>query len=87
VSRAERFLSLKGHAWLGKDYAKLSQKQLDECAAFLQQHSELTDNEFMHQLNRWKMDQPEARTKHYPLQWGLLSQSCETKTRRRGELA
>lgn len=85
MNRHQRFLSLRSHPWLSKDFAKLTKPRMAECLAFLAEHEDLSDDEFMLRLNRWRLDDPK-RPKDYPIQWGLLSQSIETLTRRFGKV-
>ena len=84
-TRTDRFLALKTHPWLSKDFARMRAKHLTECMNFLAENAALDDDAFLLALNRWKLDQPEARDKIHPIQWGLLSQSIETRTNRKGQ--
>jgi hypothetical protein len=55
----------------------LSDKDLGECEAFIVAHDHLGGTEFAAALNRWKLDQPESRSKSYPTQWAVL---CEVNS-------
>lgn len=81
--RTSRFNNLALHPMLGRDFKKLTLSEVLECHALLESLSDLDDQSFLLRLNRWKMDQPEKRSKRHAIQWGLLSQSVETQCNRR----
>ncbi len=78
MNRLRRFESLRFHAMMGKDFKRLTRQEIDECTAFIAERAELSDSEFMHQANRWKLDQPEQRSKRHGIQWSLLISSVNT---------
>lgn len=82
MSRIHRFQSLYNHPFLSREINALPKKYIDECIQFLAQTATLTDEEYALAVNRWRLDQPELRTKWYPIQWALLTQSVEPKIRR-----
>ena len=82
-NRMHRFNELSKHPMLGKDFKKLTLSEVLECHALIKNLSDLSDDDFLLKINRWKMDQPEKRSPRHGIQWGLMAQSIETKCNRR----
>jgi len=74
-SRLDNFLKLKDHAMIGKDFKKLTALEVGECVHFINENEGLDSNKYAEKANRWKLDQPEARSKNYTIMWSLLIQS------------
>lgn len=83
MKRIERFQALAMHPFLNREFNAMPQKHRDECEAFINEHADLNDNDFIDKVNRWKMDQPEKRDKWYPNQWAMLIQSVDTVSMRK----
>lgn len=75
MSRLENFRKLREHPMIGKDFKKLSQAELTICEIFIQEREGMTNDQFMHDANRWYLDQP--KPKNYDYMWGLVIQSKE----------
>jgi hypothetical protein len=82
-SRIARFHALSMHPMLGRDFKKLSLAEISECQSLMIELEDLSDDDFLLRINRWKLDQPEKRSPRHGIQWGLMAQSIETKCNRR----
>lgn len=78
MTRLQRLYALKNHPMLGKDFARLSMFQLTEVEVFISDREHLTDDEFMHEANRFKMDQAGRDMKVYSIQWSLITSCVDT---------
>lgn len=76
LGRLERFRDLCSKNFMYQKLArKLTEAEFDDCVAFIEDNSDLDNNEFAHKLNRWKLDQ--LRSKHHTDMWALLT-ACNT---------
>ena len=76
MDRINKFKKLKEHPMMGKDFKKLSSAEYMECITFLTFTDSLNRNEYCSRVNRWKLDQPNERTKNHTIMWSLLIQSA-----------
>ena len=68
------FRSFATHAWLKKDFAKLSKKELQMCESFIIALGSISHDEFAVAVNRWFLDDPN-KPKRHTIMWGLVSTS------------
>lgn len=87
MTRLQRLNTLKDHPMLGKDFKRLSMAQLIEIEIFITDREHLNDDDFMHDANRFKMDDADRNMKVYAIQWALITATVDTVSnlKRRGE--
>lgn len=84
-NRLAKFQALSDHPLLGRDFKRLRDDELAFCKEFLVASSDLSDDQFCHDVNRLGLKGELATFKNKSLIWAMLSQSIEIKTRRRRE--
>ncbi len=72
--RLAKFRSFCSHVIHKKQALRLSEAEFDECVAFIEDHADLSKDDFVFKVNRWKLDQP--KTKHHTDMWSLVLQSA-----------
>lgn len=78
MTRLKRLNALKDHAMLGKDFKRLTAGQLAEIVVFIANREHLSDDDFMHDANRFKMDDADRNMKVYAIQWALITATVDT---------
>lgn len=77
MSRESKLEQLRNHAMFGGYFKKMKKADLDDVFTFVREREHLPDNDFLHEANRFKMDQPK-NLKVYSMQWALITQTCDT---------
>jgi hypothetical protein len=76
MSRIEKLNQLRSHPMIGKDFKRISKEALEEVEAFILARENMSDDEFMHDANRFKLGQEKG--KFHTIQWSLLIQTVDT---------
>lgn len=74
--RIEIFNELKNHAWLGKQYKKLTKNDIKLATVFIKEKNHLSKNDFELAVNRMFLD-----NSNKPKNWKIISELlCCTNT-------
>lgn len=73
MTREDYFNSFNDHPMHQKLINRLSDEEHGACLLFLKDNETLNNDQFVSKLNRWYLDKPATRPKHYSEMWALLS--------------